>query len=412
MRVDQTMTAVSRLSTIIALATGIALATPLAAQGLFDPAVYVNDDVVTEYEIEQRAAFLRLLNSPGSGRDDVIDTLINERLQAQAVEAAGFELTPEALDAGMEEFAARANLTSEQFIQALGDGGVAEETFQDFVEVGVAWRDLIGARFGARVQISETEIDRALGATGGTTGIRVLVSEIIIPAPPEQKEQVDEIALEIAGSQSTDEFSNYAREFSATASREAGGRLPWQDLNNLPPVLRPILLSLAPGEVTDPLPIPNAVALFQLRDIQETGAPSQSFAAIEYAAYYIPGGRSPAGLAAAAKVRAQVDVCDDLYGIAQGQPEEVLERGSKPPGEIPQDIALELSKLDPGEVSTALTRANGETLVFLMLCGRTSEVNEDVAREDVARSLRSARLNAYADSLLDQLRADARIVTP
>lgn len=406
------MTAVSRLSTIIALATGIALAAPLAAQGLFDPAVYVNDDVVTEYEIEQRAAFLRLLNSPGSGRDDVIDTLINERLQAQAVEAAGFELTPEALDAGMEEFAARANLTSEQFIQALGDGGVAEETFQDFVEVGVAWRDLIGARFGARVQISETEIDRALGATGGTTGIRVLVSEIIIPAPPEQKEQVDEIALEIAGSQSTDEFSNYAREFSATASREAGGRLPWQDLNNLPPVLRPILLSLAPGEVTDPLPIPNAVALFQLRDIQETGAPSQSFAAIEYAAYYIPGGRSPAGLAAAAKVRTQVDVCDDLYGIAQGQPEEVLERGSKPPGEIPQDIALELSKLDPGEVSTALTRANGETLVFLMLCGRTSEVNEDVAREDVARSLRSARLNAYADSLLDQLRADARIVTP
>lgn len=406
------MTAVSRLSTIIALATGIALAAPLAAQGLFDPAVYVNDDVVTEYEIEQRAAFLRLLNSPGSGRDDVIDTLINERLQAQAVEAAGFELTPEALDAGMEEFAARANLTSEQFIQALGDGGVAEETFQDFVEVGVAWRDLIGARFGARVQISETEIDRALGATGGTTGIRVLVSEIIIPAPPEQKEQVDEIALEIAASQSTEEFSNYAREFSATASREAGGRLPWQDLNNLPPVLRPILLSLAPGEVTDPLPIPNAVALFQLRDIQETGAPSQSFAAIEYAAYYIPGGRSPAGLAAAAKVRAQVDVCDDLYGIAQGQPEEVLERGSKPPGEIPQDIALELSKLDPGEVSTALTRANGETLVFLMLCGRTSEVNEDVAREDVARSLRSARLNAYADSLLDQLRADARIVTP
>ncbi|MCV3271924.1 peptidylprolyl isomerase [Roseobacter sinensis] len=406
------MTAVSRLSTIIALATGIALAAPVAAQGLFDPAVYVNDDVVTEYEIEQRAAFLRLLNSPGSGRADVIETLVNERLQAQAVEAAGFELTTEALEAGMEEFAARANLSAEQFIIALTEGGVAEQTFRDFVEVGIAWRDLIGARFGARVQISETEIDRALGSSGGTTGIRVLVSEIIIPAPPEQKAQVDEIALEIAASQSTEEFSNYAREFSATASREAGGRLPWQDLNNLPPVLRPILLSLAPGEITDPLPIPNAVALFQLRDIEETGAPSQSFAAIEYAAYYIPGGRSPAALATAERVRAEVDVCDDLYGIAQGQPEEVLERGSRPPGEIPQDIAFELSKLDPGEVSTALTRANGETLVFLMLCGRTSEVNQDVAREDVARSLRSARLNAYADSLLDQLRADARIVTP
>ncbi|WP_299671267.1 peptidylprolyl isomerase [uncultured Roseobacter sp.] len=406
------MTAVSRLKTILALAAGLAFAAPALAQGLFDPVVFVNDDVVTEYEIEQRTAFLRLLNSPGSGRADVIETLVNERLQSQAVAASGFELSPEGLQQGMEEFAGRANLSAEEFISRLSEGGVAEETFRDFVEVGVAWRDLIRARFGARVQVSEAEIDRALGSTGGTTGIRVLVSEIIIPAPPERRAAVEELAQEIATSQSTEEFSNYAREYSATATREAGGRLPWQELTNLPPVLRPILLSLAPGEVTDPLPIPNAIALFQLRDIQETGAPTRSFAAIEYAAYYIPGGRSPAGLAAAARVRAEVDVCDDLYGIAQGQPEEVLERGSKAPGDIPQDIALELSKLDPGEVSTALTRANGETLVFLMLCGRTAEVNQDVARVDVANSLRSARINAYADSLLDQLRADARIVTP
>lgn len=412
MRVTKTMNAVSSIKTVIALVAGLAMASPLAAQGLFDPVVFVNDDVVTEYEVQQRTAFLRLLNSPGAARDDVINTLVNERLQAQAVAAAGLELTAEGLQNGMNEFAARANLSGEEFMSALTEGGVAEETFRDFVQVGVSWRDLIAARFGARVQISEAEINRALGATGGTSGIRVLVSEIIIPAPPERKAEVDEIALEIAASTSTDEFSNFAREFSATASRDAGGRLPWQELTNLPPVLRPILLSLAPGEVTDPLPIPNAVALFQLRGIEETGIPTREFAAIEYAAYYIPGGRTPAGLAAAEKVRARVDVCDDLYGVAQGQPEEVLERGSKPPAEIPQDIAIELSKLDPGEVSTALTRANGETLVFLMMCGRTAAVNEEVAREDMGNSLRSRRINAYADSLLDQLRADARIVTP
>lgn len=406
------MNAVSSIKTVIALVAGMALTQPLAAQGLFDPVAFVNDDVVTEFEIEQRTAFLRLLNSPGASRSDVIATLVNERLQAQAVEASGLELTPEGLENGMTEFAARANMTSEQFMTVLSESDVAQETFRDFVEVGVAWRDLIAARFGARIQITEAEIDRALGSTGGTSGIRVLVSEIIIPAPPEQKSEVDELALEIAASTSTDQFSDYAREFSATASRDAGGRLPWQELTNLPPVLRPILLSLAPGEVTDPLTIPNAVALFQLRGIEETGSPSREYAAIEYAAYYIPGGRTPAGLAAAEKIRTRVDVCDDLYGVAQGQPEEVLERGSKPPSEIPQDIAIELSKLDPGEVSTALTRANGETLVFLMMCGRTTAVNEEVARQDVSNALRSSRITAYADSFLDQLRADARIVTP
>lgn len=400
------------MKSIFAFVATLALAPPLAAQGLFDPVVLVNDAVVTEYEVDQRTTFLRLLNAPGSSRQNVIDTLINERLQAQAIAAVGLELTEEDMEAGIEEFAGRTSLTKDQFIAALAEGGVAEESFRDFVEVGIAWRELISARFGARVQVSEAEIDRALGSAGGTSGVRVLVSEIIIPAPPEQKVEVDELAQQIAASTSIEEFSNYAREFSATASREAGGRLPWQELNNLPPVLRPILLSLAPGEITDPLSIPNAVALFQLRGIEETGTPAREYAAIEYAAYYIPGGRTPAGLAAAEKVRAQVDVCDDLYGVAQGQPEEVLERGSKPPSEIPQDIAIELSKLDPGEVSTALTRANGETLVFLMMCGRTSAVNEEVAREDVAGALRSSRINAYAEGFLDQLRADARIVTP
>ena len=141
--------------------------------------------------------------------------------------------------------------------------------------------------------------------------------------------------------------------------------------------LHPILLELGPGDVTAPLPIPNAVALFQLRGIEETATPAREYSEIEYAAYYIPGGRSEAGLAAAAKVRAKVDVCDDLYGIAKGQPEEVLERGAKKPSEIPQDIAIELAKLDPGESSVALTRANGQTLVFLMLCKRTADANAE-----------------------------------
>ncbi|WP_299965655.1 peptidylprolyl isomerase [uncultured Roseobacter sp.] len=400
------------MRTAIAFTTALILGGPVVAQGLFDPVVLVNDDAVTQFEVEQRITFLRLLNSAGAGRADVIDTLVDERLQSQAIEAVGLELTEEDIDAGVAEFAGRTELSPEAFVQALEQGGVAEESFRAFVEIGVGWRQLIRGRFGGRVQITEAEIDRALGSAGGASGIRVLVSEIIIPAPPERRADVEALAQEIAETTSFDVFSDYAREFSATASRDAGGRLPWQEINRLPASLRPLLLSLAPGEVTDPLPIPNAIALFQLRDIEETGATAQEFAAIDYAAYYIPGGRSESALSQAAKVRADIDVCDDLYGIAQGQPEEVLERSTLPPAEIPQDFAIELSKLDPGEASTALTRNNGQTLVFLMMCGRTAAVNEDVAREDVAAALRSARITAYADGFLDQLRADARIITP
>ncbi|KIN61244.1 Peptidyl-prolyl cis-trans isomerase SurA [Sulfitobacter noctilucae] len=399
---------------------GLALAGVLAfggtatlAQNLFAPAARVDNAVVTEFEVQQRQRFLQLLNAPGTDRDSALQSLIDDRLRARVVAAAGLVLTPEGLAEGVTEFAARANLSREEFITALGRAGVDEETLNDFVSNSLSWRELIRARYLSRVDISEDEIDRALGNTRSNgDGIRVLLSEIIIPAPPQNAARVAALAERIAQSQTEAEFSRFASQYSATASRGRGGRMPWTPLEKLPPALKPILLALGPGDVTAPLPITNAVALFQLRGIEETGVPAQVYSRIEYAAYYMAGGRSPETLAQAAKLRTQVDTCDDLYGVAKGQPEEVLDRATQAPGEISQDFAIELAKLDPGEVSTALTRADGQTLVFLMLCKRTAEANATASREQVITALRQRKLQGYADVLMAELRANARISRP
>ena len=81
-----------------------------------------------------------------------------------------------------------------------------------------------------------------------------------------------------------------------------------------------------------------------------------------------------------------------------------------PPAEIPQDVALELAKLDSNEVTTALTRSDGQTLVFLMLCGRDYEGTEALSRDAVRGQLISARLAGLADGLLADLRASATII--
>jgi peptidyl-prolyl cis-trans isomerase SurA len=400
------------IRTMSAFALGITLAfgpVSAQAQNLFAPVIRINDSVVTAYELDQRARMLTVLRAPGNPQELAREQLIDDRLRIQAAEAAGVVPSPEEVLDGMAEFAQRSNLSRDEFIQALESNGVSAQTFRDFVRAGLSWRLLVQARFAGRVNLSEAEIDRALGASGGSS-VRVLLSELIMPAPPEQAEEVLARAEQISQIASEAEFSAQARQFSATATRGAGGRLPWQNLEDLPPVLRPLVLALAPGEVTDPIPIPNAVALFQLRGVEETGFTPPTYSAIEYAAYYLPGGRSDATLAQARVLASQVDRCDDLYGAAEGKPEEVLERQALPPADIPTDIAFELSKLDPGEVSTALTRSNGQTLVFLMLCGRTAQVNDDVDRDQFALGLRNQRLNSLAESYLAQLRSDARIV--
>ncbi|MFV1498165.1 peptidylprolyl isomerase [Phaeobacter sp. JH20_02] len=402
-RLTQTATAVALVAAVIFAPAPAAL-----AQGLFAPAVTVNDAVVTNYELQQRARFLTLLRDPGDPLEKAREDLIEDRLKLDVLAQAGIEPTEEEIVAGMTELAGRANLSLQEFLNVLGQNGVAPETLRDFTRVGIAWREYVAARYLAQARPSEEEIDRAMGLAG-SGGVEVLLSELIMPINAQNAAQVEDIAQQVSRITTTGAFSQAARQYSATATRQSGGRLPWMPLTNLPPQLQQVVLALRPGEVTAPLPLDGAVALFQLRDLRETSGAAPSYAAIEYAAYYLPGGRTPEALAAGTKVVNAVDSCDDLYGVAKGQDPSVLDRETLAPGEIPQDIAIELAKLDPNETSLALTRNNGQTLMLLMLCGRTAEVNAEASRESVGNALTQQRLGAFADSLLEQLKADARI---
>jgi peptidyl-prolyl cis-trans isomerase SurA len=399
------------LAALLLLASALALATGGAAraENLFAPAIKVNDKVITRYELNQRARMLQLFRAPGDPRELAQTQLIEERLKLDAAQSNGLEISNDEVQAGMEEFAGRANMTAEQFIRALDGAGVAEQSYRDFIYSGVAWRTLVRAKFGPRVQVSEADVERAL-ASGGTGSVRVLLSEIILAVQPGGEAAAQARADQISRITSTSAFSSAARRYSAAGSRGRGGQLAWMPVANLPPDVQGAVLGLAPGQVTAPIPIQGGIVLFQMRGIEEGKVTEPEYSAIEYAAYYIDGGRTEQALAKAAKIRARVDTCDDLYGVAKGQPAEVLERGSKKPAELPRDIAIELAKLDKFEVSTNLTRAGGQTLVFLMLCGRTPAIAADLSIDNVTLSLQNRRLESFARGYLEQLRAEARIV--
>lgn len=397
---------------VSAIATTMALMSPTFAVAQFAPVIVINDAVVSEFEIDQREAMLRVFRTPGDLQQVARDQLIEDRLKLEALNAAGLRITPEGLRGAMGEFSARENMDVDQFIAVLGQAGVAEETFRDFVRVNVSWREYIRSRFGDRAQVSEAEIDQALRQSSGSAGIEVLLNEIIIAAPPPRAASALATAQRIAQLTSTSAFEAEARRVSALPSRTRGGRLDWLPITNYPAGLRGLLLDLAPGQVTAPIPITDGVALFQMRGLREVNQVAPEPAAIEYAAFYIAGGLTDRALREAQSIDNRVDTCDDLYGVAQGLPEDRLQRDVLPPADIPTDVAMILATLDTGETNYSLTRANGETLVFLMMCGRTPVLGEGVDRETVRNQLRSQRLANYADALLADLRAAATISFP
>lgn len=397
-----------------------------SAQSLFGTAVTVNDTIITNYELDQRARFLTLLRAPGDPAEEARKGLIDDRLRLSATQAAGVNPTPEEIQEGMEEFAARANLTAEQFIQAVGQAGIAPETFRDFVAAGLAWRNYVRGRFGPRAQVTDAEVDLAqASATNAPTSVRVLMSEIIVPAQGPNAERNAALIERLSNTIKTQgAFAAAARRYSAAPTRGRGGRLDWLPLGRIPPALRAAVLVLEPGEVTDPINLGPGIAIFQLRDLEETRGDAPDTLALEYVKLLIPGGQSAAARAEAQKLQDDYDTCDDLYKPAQDLPPEYFERVVQTANEVPGDIALELAKLDNNEVSTALTQQGGAFMTYLMLCGRTLETAETEPqldeegnplpvvdeRDQIRQQLFNQRLASYADSYLEELRADAIIV--
>src|SRR4028118_1626962 len=116
-----------------ALGLALVLAGPAAAQD-FSPVIFVNDRAVTGYELEQRIRLLEVFGTPGDLPEVARTQLVEERLKAQELERVGVSLTEEGLAEALEDFAARADLSTEEFVARLESDGIAYETLRDYVE--------------------------------------------------------------------------------------------------------------------------------------------------------------------------------------------------------------------------------------------------------------------------------------
>ena len=384
------------------------LAAPMAiAQSPFSPVVKVGDGVITRYQLDQRALFLSLLRAPGNPRELAKEQLINEAIQIGAAADAGYAPSPEAVAAGQAEFAGRANLTAEEFVDALAANGVDAATFRDFVAAGVAWRDFLRNEFGdnIRASIPDALVDRTFAQTGTEGGARFLLSEVLLPTGSEETRAASAArAEEIAALGNETDFAAAARRFSISPTRANGGERPWVGEEGLPPEVSGIIAALAVGQTSRPVFIEGTgIIIYHLREREDVASGTPETLDVDYA-LFITGPDTPGPSA----IQSRIDRCDDLYGVAQGLPENRLIRETLAIGQLPADVRAAIATLDINETSLAVSR-NGQPTV-LMLCERSTAVESDVDRNIVGNRLLNARLGAVASNRLAELRARTTII--
>ena len=375
----------------------------LNAKDKFTPAIQVDDMVITNYEIQQRSAFFELLKFPGNPKKEAENSLIDDRLKIRAAEKLGVILKPGALNYEMEIFAKRANLTIDQFAKRLKKAGIDRITWENYMQVPVIWFETVNRKFASEISSSISNNNTENQIITGSE-IQVLLTEIIIPVQSGFEEEADSKIKDLRKINSIKKFSEAASKYSVAPTRDVGGKVKWQNLSSLPSVVRPLIAGLSAGEVSEPLPIPGGIAIFQLRDLRESGYKKENSEFVEYAEFIFKKNQKTKNL-----LNSNLMVCDDLYSFSKNTKNTELFRKNVKVRSLTKNIKSILSNLDENEF--IFDHTDSATSKLIMVCGRSNK--ETLTQSDINENNRSyvnKRLLSLANSYLENLRQEARIV--
>ena len=375
----------------------------ILAKDKFSPAILVDDTVITHYELDQRARFYKILNFPGNHEREAKETLIDDRLKMRAAEKLGVKLQDDRLNFEMQAFAQRANLTVDQFAERLAKQGVDRSTWEDYIRIPALWFDTINKKFAAKITKNIDQTGKSFDLETGSE-LQVLLTEIIIPAQQGFEEEALNEVEKLRKIKSFEKFSEAASRYSVAPTRKVGGKIKWQNLSSLPSIVRPMIAGLSIGEVSEPLPIPGGMAIFQLRDLRESNFKKSRTRYIEYAEFSFQKNSNVKN-----SLISDIMSCDDLYSFINSVKKADLIRENANVASLSKSKKSTLSNLDENEFIFNDIDGNREKLI--MLCGR--QENKTLSKNEVNeiyRSLANKRLLSLANTYLQNLRQEARIV--
>ena len=363
--------------------------------------IQVNNSVITQFELDQRAKFLGALKFTGNHSELAQTQLIEERLKQSEAQKLNISASDFEIEDALKRFASRANLTVKEFNKELKRLEIYPDTFRSYVETEVIWQKLVNKKFGAQSSVSNLQLQRAKGISKFEDTIQVLLTEIIIPFSKNDRSEKENLANLLKQIKSKEEFSNAAQKYSKAPTATVGGRVKWQNFDRLPGIIKPLILGLSPGQVTEPIMLTKAIALFQLRDIREIKTDRTQLELLDFI-------KVKSDLKYLSFVQDNFHNCSDLEAIIGGQTEVTLTRKKLLSDEIPNTLVPVLDNLDQNE--SEIIVADGQSQLVIM-CERNNQLNSTAQTlEQDKNVLQTNRLKHLARSFLETLKDNARIV--
>lgn len=380
----------------------------------------VNSELVTSVEVNQRLerarAELQRANAPmpdaATLRQQVLDGLINERLQITHARDTGIKVDEPDIDRAVATVAAQNQLSVEQLRERLRAEGTDFVRFRNNLRDQLLMERAREREVVGRIRVNDDELEQFLRErrAQASADVQINLAQILVPVPEgasaevvAQREAIVNQAL--TRLRAGEDFSKLARELSQDANREAGGEIGLRSADRLPDLFVAAVKDLpVGGHTTQAVRSGAGFHVLKLLDRQTAALDKVVQTRVRHILLRVPEGGRPEGVIRRAEdLRRQIERGEKNF---EAEARAISEDGSAAsggdlgwagPGQFVPEFEAAMNQLPVGGLSPPVVSRFGVHLIQVVE-RREVTVDAGALREQARAQLREQKFeSAYLD---------------
>lgn len=384
----------------------------------------VNDDVISLYDLQQRAMLLMLSRG---GREltpqqqqliqsQAMSALIDDHLKLQEAEEYDALMTPEQLEESYQNYARQFNLSGDELEEQLERAGIQKDALLTQINGSIAWQGVVNGLLQPQVNITDDEVYNAIETMEQNRGKdEYRVSEIFLLVTDNARLQENVATANAIKEQLQNgaPFNAVAQQFSQSSTAAVGGDMGWVMEAELPNEVKGQILTMNKGEVSDPVITEDGIYILQVTDKRKILTVTEDDTRLNLNSLFFEQAEQSldferATMSKLTEYYGNENICTTLPETAASLGNAVVEPlGEINVGELNEEAKGEISSLEVNYGSTLKWEENGYRA--FILCGKTVPQVTIPDFDTMLDNMTRTRLQLFARRHLRDLRRDAII---
>lgn len=259
-------------------------------QSLDQMIAVVNDDVITTSELNQATEIAKsqiasqnvAMPSDKILKKQVLEQLINKKVQLQLAKQAGIDITDTELNKAIHHIASQNNVSVDILYNEIKKTGMTKQEYRDEMHDQLLIQKLQQHEIASKITISPEEVTTFMNSQvwHNNNAKEYRIEDILIPIAdtpsPEDLAKAKNRAMSVLSKlKNGEDFHTIAQSESSNKNALQGGDLGWRNLPEIPTAFTDEVSHMRKAEVAGPIQTPNGFHIIKLADIRSQNGSKQ-----------------------------------------------------------------------------------------------------------------------------------------